>query len=175
MSNSFLFYCVCLYLIVINVLLLLCRLVFIAHKLWWEKTTVANVEYEEDEDVAGPAKFYYVENWGFSSIGCFWDVDTTSNDYLATNESILTMDNSQIYASVQLSPLSITYYARCLVNGNYTVKLHFAEIVFTSNRSSYSLGKRIFNVYIQVLSHLFFFLGYRRGFNSFNLLQENWH
>ena len=96
MSNSFLFYCVCLYLIVINVLLLLRRSVFITHKLWWEKTIVANVEYEEDEDVAGPMKFYYVENWGFSSTGCFWDVDTTSNDYLATNESILTMDNSQI-------------------------------------------------------------------------------
>ncbi|XP_075667686.1 uncharacterized protein LOC142637296 [Castanea sativa] len=74
-------------------------LVFITHKLWWEKTTVANVEYEEDEDEAGPAKFYYMENWGFSSTGCFWDVGTTSNDYLATNESILTMDNSQIYAS----------------------------------------------------------------------------
>ena len=128
MSNSFLFYCVCLYLIVINVLLLLCRLVFITHKLRWEKTTVANVE---DEDVVGPAKFYYVENWGFSSTGCFWDVDTTSNDYLATNESILTMDNSQIYASAWLSPLSITYYARCLANENYTVKLHFAEDLIT--------------------------------------------
>ena len=124
------------------------------------KNHCCKVEYEEDEDVAGPVKFYYVENWGFSSIGCFWDVDATSNDYLATNESVLTMGNSQIYASARLSPLSITYYARCLANGNYTVKLHFAEDLitqvhilmyihkFTSNRSSYSLGKRIFDVYI---------------------------
>ena len=128
--------------------------------MWWEKITVANVEYEEDEDIAGLAKFYYVENWGFSSTDCFWDVDTVSNDYLATNESILTMDNSQIDTSARLSPLSIIYYAHCLANGNYTVKLHFAEDLitqvhilmyihkFTSNRSSYSLGKRIFDVYI---------------------------
>lgn len=131
----------------------------------------------KSEDVVGPAKLYYVENWGFSSTGCFRDVGTTSNGYLATNESILTMDNFQIYASARLSPLSITCYARWLANGNYTVKLRFAEDLiiqvhilmyihkFTSNKSSYSLGKRIFDVYIQVLSHLFFCLGYSRGFD----------
>ncbi|KAL0011458.1 hypothetical protein SO802_006566 [Lithocarpus litseifolius] len=81
--------------------------------------------------------------------GLFWDTVNTPNDYLANNVSILTMENSQLYTSARLSPLSITYYARCLANGNYTVTLHFAEIVFTSNRSSYSLGKRIFDVYIQ--------------------------
>ena len=79
---------------------------------------------------------------------------------------------SKYAQSARLSPLLITYYARCLVNGYYTVKLHFAEIVFTSNRSSYSLGKRIFDVHIQELSHLFFSLGYSRGFDWFNLLQE---
>jgi hypothetical protein len=34
--------------------------------------------------------------------------------------------------------------------GNYTVKLHFAEIVFTNDSTYYSLGKRKFNVFIQV-------------------------
>ncbi|GMY37734.1 probable leucine-rich repeat receptor-like serine/threonine-protein kinase At3g14840 [Fagus crenata] len=111
------------------------------------------MKYEEDVEPAGAVTFVHAsENWGFSSTGHFWDVSTgaaTSNDYLATNLSILTMDNSQLYTSARLSPLSITYYARCLANGNYTVKLHFAEIVFRDNRSFSSLGRRIFDVYVQ--------------------------
>ncbi|XP_050290652.1 probable LRR receptor-like serine/threonine-protein kinase At1g07650 isoform X3 [Quercus robur] len=115
-----------------------------------KETTVGRIKYEGDEDPAGPAKYFYVKpNWGFSNTGHFWDIDNTQNDYLANNVSILTMGNSQLYTSARLSPLSITYYARCLANGNYTVKLHFAEIVFRSTISSYSLGRRIFDVYIQ--------------------------
>ncbi|KAF4360574.1 hypothetical protein G4B88_015845 [Cannabis sativa] len=54
-----------------------------------------------------------------------------------------------LYTTARISPLSLTYYARCLANGNYTVKLHFAEIVVTNNRSYYSFGRRIFDVYVQ--------------------------
>jgi len=60
------------------------------------------------------------------------------------------MNDSGIFTSARLSPLSLTYYASCLANGNYTVKLFFAEIVLRDNRSFYSLGKRIFDIYIQV-------------------------
>uniref|UniRef100_A0A7N2LP81 non-specific serine/threonine protein kinase n=1 Tax=Quercus lobata TaxID=97700 RepID=A0A7N2LP81_QUELO len=113
-------------------------------------TTIGNIEFEEDQDPAGVAKFVPVgNNWGLSSSGNFWDVDSTSKQYKATNVSILRMKNSELYASARLSPLSLTYYARCLANGNYTVKLYFAEIVFRDNRSFYSLGRRIFDVYIQ--------------------------
>nr|XP_028958942.1 probable LRR receptor-like serine/threonine-protein kinase At1g07650 [Malus domestica] len=59
------------------------------------------------------------------------------------------MNNSELYKTARLSPLSLTYYARCLAYGNYTVKLHFAEIVLRDNRSYYGVGRRIFNVYIQ--------------------------
>ena len=114
-------------------------------------TTIGNIEFEEDQVLAGTANFVPVRNsWGFSSSGNFWDVNSSSNQYKATNVSILRMNNSELYTSAWLSPLSLTYYARCLENGNYTVKLYFAEIVFRDNRSFYSLGRRIFNVYIQV-------------------------
>ncbi|XP_062095701.1 probable LRR receptor-like serine/threonine-protein kinase At1g53430 [Humulus lupulus] len=59
------------------------------------------------------------------------------------------MNNSDLYTTARLSPLSLTYYGRCLVNGNYTVKLHFAEIVLRDNRSYYGVGRRIFDVYVQ--------------------------
>ncbi|KAJ6296975.1 hypothetical protein OIU78_022657 [Salix suchowensis] len=63
--------------------------------------------------------------------------------------SILRMNNSVLYTEARLTPLSLTYYVPCLANGNYSVKLHFAEIVIRGSRSYYSLGRRVFDVYIQ--------------------------
>ncbi|XP_030968961.1 probable LRR receptor-like serine/threonine-protein kinase At1g07650 isoform X4 [Quercus lobata] len=111
--------------------------------------TVGNIKYEADYHPAGPASFVWKENWGFSSSGRFWDLNTTGNDYVANNVSILKMNESELYTSARLSPLSITYYARCLANGPYKLKLHFAEIVIRDNRSFYSLGRRIFDIYVQ--------------------------
>ncbi|KAK4589620.1 hypothetical protein RGQ29_020265 [Quercus rubra] len=113
-------------------------------------TTIGNIQYEADVDPAGAAKYVRVrEYWGFSSSGRFWDVNTTANDYIANNVSVLKMNESELYTSARLSPLSITYYARCLANGTYKLKLHFAEIVIRDNRSFYSLGRRIFDIYVQ--------------------------
>ncbi|KAB1221472.1 hypothetical protein CJ030_MR2G028847 [Morella rubra] len=113
-------------------------------------TTSGNIQYEADQDPAGAAKFVPVrDSWGISSSGNFWDVNAAADEYIANNMSILTMNGSELYTSARLSPLSFTYYARCLANGNYTVRLYFAEIVLRDNRSFYSLGRRIFDVYIQ--------------------------
>ncbi|XP_068322386.1 probable leucine-rich repeat receptor-like serine/threonine-protein kinase At3g14840 [Pyrus communis] len=114
------------------------------------KTTVGGIIFEDDRDLGGDAKFVPVRpNWGISSTGLFWDVEPTVYAYIANNMSILEMKNSELYTSARLSPLSLTYYARCLGNGNYTVKLHFAEIIIRGNKSYYSFGRRIFDVYIQ--------------------------
>ncbi|MCD7471791.1 hypothetical protein HAX54_012459 [Datura stramonium] len=114
------------------------------------KVTIGNTTYEEDEDSAGAAKFvYWKGNWGTSSTGHFWDRIISLNDYKANNVSAIKGDESQLYMTAHLSPLSLTYFARCLANGSYTLTLHFAEIVFRDNRSFQSLGRRIFDVYIQ--------------------------
>ena len=79
--------------------------------------------------------------------------DIESDMYTVPNRSALfnvSMLDSELYTTARVSPLSLTYYGLCLINGNYTIKLHFAEIIFTSDRSFVSLGKRIFDVYIQV-------------------------
>ncbi|XP_062094642.1 probable LRR receptor-like serine/threonine-protein kinase At1g07650 isoform X2 [Humulus lupulus] len=115
-----------------------------------KKTTIEGIMYEGDEDMGGAAKFVHNSDiWGFSNTGDFWDVWSTTKDYIAENVSILRMNNSELYTTARLSPLSLTYYARCLANGNYTVKLHFAEIVLRDNRSYYGVGRRIFDVYVQ--------------------------
>ncbi|CAA7402400.1 unnamed protein product [Spirodela intermedia] len=61
------------------------------------------------------------------------------------------MPNAELYKTARLSPLSLKYYGLCLQPGNYTVKLHFAEIVFTPGPTYGSLGRRVFDVSIQVI------------------------
>jgi Leucine-rich repeat (LRR) protein len=114
---------------------------------------IGDTIFEEDKYSGGSSKFRISNaNWGTSSTGAFWDTKPTDKDdfYTAKNVSILTVNDTELYTSARLSPLSLTYYARCLANGNYTVTLHFAEIVFRDNSSFQSLGRRLFDVYIQV-------------------------
>ncbi|EOY27888.1 Leucine-rich repeat transmembrane protein kinase, putative [Theobroma cacao] len=114
------------------------------------RTPVGNIVYEEDYDKGGAAKYVPgTKNWEVSSTGHFWDGNPSSDDYVAHNKSVLKIKDSALYTTARVSPLSLTYYVRCLGNGNYTVKLHFAEIVFRDNSSFYSLGRRLFDVCIQ--------------------------
>lgn len=120
-----------------------------------KQTTIGNIKYEADQDVGGVAKFVPVGDgrWGISTTGEFWDLSKgDSNIYIANNASILGMNNSDLYINARLSALSLTYFARCLAEGNYTVMLHFSEIIIRDNKSFYSLGRRIFDVYIQVFN-----------------------
>ncbi|KAM0048734.1 putative protein kinase RLK-Pelle-DLSV family [Helianthus debilis subsp. tardiflorus] len=111
--------------------------------------TIEDKVYEaDDQDPGGPARFRPLnDHWGFSSTGNVWNVKNYR--YTINNVSRLTMKDSELYTVARRSPLSITYYGRCLANGRYKVTLHFAEIVFRDNRSYQSLGRRAFDVYIQ--------------------------
>ncbi|KAF5472315.1 hypothetical protein F2P56_009042 [Juglans regia] len=119
------------------------------------EVSIGDIKYEADQDQPAGAAYFDPtrdhQNWGISSTGNFWDVNMMSNSmaYMANNTSIHRMNSPELYTSARLSPLSLTYYARCLANGNYTVTLHFAEIIIRGNRSFRSLGRRIFDVYIQ--------------------------
>ena len=116
-----------------------------------KQATIGSIKYDGDEASGGGAKFFYdTGNWGFSSTGDF-GLMNYDQEYIARNSFILNMTNSELYSTARISPLSLTYYARCLANGNYTVKLHFAEIVIRNNRPYYGVGRRIFDVYIQVV------------------------
>ena len=110
-----------------------------------------------DTGQSGPSKFYRSpQNWAFSSTGHFLDDNRPIDNYIAQNSSSLSMINPELYMKARLSPLSLTYYAFCLGNGNYTVNLHFAEIEFTDDETYYSLGRRIFDIYIQVVITIYF-------------------
>jgi hypothetical protein len=118
------------------------------------KEDKATVMYEGDAEVVGGAAKFFVSDdsyWGFSSTGDFMD----DFDYQNTRYTVsLTSSNvTELYATARVSPISLTYFHYCLENGNYTVNLHFAEIMFTNNETYSSLGKRVFDIYVQVISH----------------------
>ncbi|RWR96281.1 putative leucine-rich repeat receptor-like serine/threonine-protein kinase isoform X1 [Cinnamomum micranthum f. kanehirae] len=106
--------------------------------------------FTEDLEPGDASKYFRsIEPWAVSSTGNFLDADQGPDNYIASNKSRLTMPDSQLYIKARLSPLSLTYYGFCLWDGSYTVKLHFAEIMFSDNESYSSLYKRIFDIYIQ--------------------------
>ncbi|RWR96280.1 Protein kinase domain-containing protein [Cinnamomum micranthum f. kanehirae] len=112
--------------------------------------TNRSATFTEDQEPGGASKYVQSrERWAFSSTGNFLDDSQDHDNYIGQNISRLTMPDSQLYTKARLSPLSLTYYGLCLLNGNYTVKLHFAEIMFTDDRTYKSIGKRIFDIYIQ--------------------------
>ncbi|KAL2455350.1 putative leucine-rich repeat receptor-like serine/threonine-protein kinase [Forsythia ovata] len=106
--------------------------------------------YEADGEPGGSSYFLQSKtNWAFSSTGHFLDDYIKIDSYIRDNISSISGQNPELYMNARLSPLSLTYYGFCLENGNYTVKLHFAEIMFTDDRNYSSLGRRIFDVYVQ--------------------------
>lgn len=92
-----------------------------------------------------------------SSTGYFLDKERIDY-YTVKNSSTLSMANVELYMDAHVSPLSLSYFAFCMGNGNYTVKLYFTEIMFTDDKTYSSLGRRVFDVYIQVHGYFFFFL-----------------
>lgn len=114
-----------------------------------KEININGTKYEADTEGRGASMLYLGSNWAFSSTGNFMDNDVDADNYIASNISELFMPNSELYTRARLSPLSLTYYGLCMMEGSYMVKLHFAETVFTHDNTFRSLGKRLFNVFIQ--------------------------
>ncbi|KAI3809627.1 hypothetical protein L1987_19223 [Smallanthus sonchifolius] len=106
-------------------------------------------EYESDTQPGGASYFSSFESrWGFSNTGNFLD-DKSRDSYIAQKPSGVPMITSELYTSARTSALSLTYYGFCMHNGNYNVSLHFAEIMFIDDGTYSSLGRRLFDIYIQ--------------------------
>ena len=117
-----------------------------------DEIKVGKTTYERDMGSESPAIFYPTQvEWGFSSTGDWWGATTINeNNYTVNNSSVIAVPDAELYTEARSSPISLTCYGRCLAKGNYTVILHFAEIIFRDDNSFYSLGSRVFDVYIQV-------------------------
>ncbi|XP_027929650.1 probable leucine-rich repeat receptor-like serine/threonine-protein kinase At3g14840 isoform X2 [Vigna unguiculata] len=120
-----------------------------------EEITIGDTTYDRDLYVQSEEVAYSsMSNWAISNTGFLLDANNEKearSSYQVQNISRLSMsdDEAKLYSTARISPLSLTYYGFCLANGNYTVKLHFAEIMFTDDNTYKSLGRRVFDVYIQ--------------------------
>ncbi|XP_035839949.1 probable LRR receptor-like serine/threonine-protein kinase At1g07650 isoform X6 [Helianthus annuus] len=108
------------------------------------------LKYKEDlESKLTP--YYDGGNWAFSSTGNFLD-DSGDDVYIISNTSNLhniSTSDTKLFINARTAAISLTYYGLCLLNGNYNLTLYFAEIVFSQDKSYNSLGKRVFDVYVQ--------------------------
>ncbi|XP_065877571.1 probable LRR receptor-like serine/threonine-protein kinase RFK1 isoform X2 [Euphorbia lathyris] len=114
------------------------------------KENKTSILYRGDvTEEGGTAKLYVNDHsyWGFSSTGDFMD----DNDYQNTRYTVSLQSSniSPLLSTARISPISLTYFHYCLKNGKYLVRLHFAEIQFTDDKTYNSLGRRMFDIYIQ--------------------------
>ncbi|KAI5419274.1 hypothetical protein KIW84_043445, partial [Lathyrus oleraceus] len=121
-------------------------------------------EYEADEHLRGISNFVESADgkWAYSSTGVF--LGNEKADYVARNVFSLNINESSghYYQTARIAPISLNYFGFCMMKGNYNVKLHFAEIMFSNDRTFSSFGRRIFDVSIQGRKYL----------KDFNIMEE---
>ena len=101
-----------------------------------------------EADLTPPdSSFFFAsdQKWACSSAGVFIGEDDAGTLARATSSNV-----SDVYNTARLSPTSLKYYGLCLLKGRYKVRLHFAEIIISNDLTSASLGRRIFDVSVQV-------------------------
>ncbi|CAA0291890.1 unnamed protein product [Arabidopsis thaliana] len=105
--------------------------------------------YTDDLNSRGQSTFSSVsERWGYSSSGVWLGKEDAG--YLATDRfNLINESTPEYYKTARLSPQSLKYYGLCLRRGSYKLQLHFAEIMFSNDQTFNSLGRRIFDIYVQ--------------------------
>lgn len=107
--------------------------------------------YENDEEPLGPASFFVskTQRWAVSNVGLF--TGSNSNQYVARSATkFANTSDSELFQSARLSASSLRYYGLGLENGGYTVTVQFAEIQIGGSNTWTSLGRRLFDIYVQV-------------------------
>ncbi|XP_028755406.1 probable LRR receptor-like serine/threonine-protein kinase At1g53430 [Neltuma alba] len=119
-------------------------------------------KYEGDNNPNGASYFFASEDkWAYSSTG----VETyeySNSNYIITKVSSLDIVGPDFYQTARVSPVSLKYYGLCMINGNYNVKLYFAEIMYSYDQNFHHTGRRIFDVSIQGRNYL----------HDFNIMRE---
>ncbi|XP_031270205.1 probable LRR receptor-like serine/threonine-protein kinase At1g56140 [Pistacia vera] len=111
-----------------------------------------NIVYETENSSFSAASFNVTstEKWAVSNVGLFSDREDPS--YVQNTLAQVTGTRTpELYQTSRLSPGSLRYYGLGLENGLYNISLLFAETVFDdrSSQTWKSLGRRVFDIYIQ--------------------------
>ncbi|KAG5546793.1 hypothetical protein RHGRI_018834 [Rhododendron griersonianum] len=113
-------------------------------------TSSSQTVYERDNETLGPATYYVTSSnrWAVSNVGRFGENNNAQYMSFTPSQITNTLD-PELFQTARISPGSLRYYGFGLENGNYTVTLQFAEIAFNIPPTWKSLGRRVFDIYIQ--------------------------
>ncbi|GLT51801.1 hypothetical protein SLA2020_251840 [Shorea laevis] len=114
--------------------------------------TADGKKYEAENSSLGTAFFNVIstEKWAVSNVGLFSDRKNAL--YVQyTLAQVRNTNSPELYQTSRISPGSLRYYGLGLENGPYTINLLFAETAFDdrSKQTWKSLGRRVFDIYIQ--------------------------
>lgn len=105
----------------------------------------------------GPATYFMTSTgrWAVSNVGLPSDNPDQDFTSFSSSQFINTLD-SELFQTARISAGSLRYYGLGLENGNYTVNLQFAESQILNPPTWRSLGRRVFDVYVQVCTIFFY-------------------
>ncbi|KAK9026041.1 hypothetical protein V6N11_038889 [Hibiscus sabdariffa] len=106
--------------------------------------------FERDDLTIGPASYYVTDTnrWAVSNVGYFAGSNNPQYTVNSASQFTNTLD-TELFQTARISASSLRYYGLGLENGNYTVRLQFAEIQILDTNRWESLGRRVFDIYIQ--------------------------
>ncbi|XP_022848313.1 probable LRR receptor-like serine/threonine-protein kinase At1g56140 isoform X1 [Olea europaea var. sylvestris] len=112
--------------------------------------SATGIVHEADNEILGPATYYVTRErrWAVSNVG----LPSGSNNPQYTTNLVTFFPNirdPELFQSARISAGSLRYYGLGLENGNYNVTLQFGETEIQNSPSWKSIGRRIFNIYIQ--------------------------
>ncbi|KAJ9164469.1 hypothetical protein P3X46_024044 [Hevea brasiliensis] len=113
-------------------------------------TSSNGIVYERENETLGPATYYVTgtSRWGVSNVGYFTGTNNPQYILFSSSQFTNTLD-SELFQTARVSASSLRYYGLGLENGNYTVKLQFAETAIEDGNTWRSLGRRVFDVFVQ--------------------------
>ncbi|KAG5546870.1 hypothetical protein RHGRI_018889 [Rhododendron griersonianum] len=111
---------------------------------------IDQIVYERDDEALGPATYYVTstKRWAVSNVGRFGENNNARYTSNSSSQITDTLD-SELFQTARISAGSLRYYGLGLENGNYNVSLQFAEISILNPPDWRSLGRRIFDIYVQ--------------------------
>lgn len=112
--------------------------------------TTDGIVYETDNETLGPATYFVTDTnrWAVSNVGTFTGISNPLFKSFVSNQFTSTV-NPELFQFARLSASSLRYYGLGLENGFYNITLQFAETAILDSTTWKSLGRRVFDIYIQ--------------------------
>jgi interleukin-1 receptor-associated kinase 1 len=119
-----------------------------------EEVTMGKAHYHNDTSTSN---FFQSPNddWAYSYSGDYLWAKINDSTLVRNSTCEVSSPEAKLDNNFRLAPVSLTYYGLCLSNGKYHVTLHFAETLYSKGEDNSRVGKRVFDVYIQVSISLF--------------------